>query len=169
LFGRVIRFGDAAADMLVRLIRRDGHANLEVNQCNREKRSEKIGSLRCTIEDRIWTIEQLISTLGKSATAVAYEWHAKDRRPSLARVLLQGPLSFVRSYFLKLGFLDGMAGLHIAMLSAMFVYIRYAKLWQLQHGLPHPDAQSLSPLSIEPVGFDATVDMNSNVEGRMAA
>lgn len=38
---------------------------------------------------------------------------------------------FIRNYFLKLGFLDGVTGFHICRLSAYATYLRYYKLMQL--------------------------------------
>jgi (heptosyl)LPS beta-1,4-glucosyltransferase len=168
-FGHVIRFGDSAGDMPVRLVRRDCYSLLEANQLNRQKLSERITKLRCTIEYRIWTIEQLTTALTDSANATAHQWHARGRKPSLARVLLHGPLSFVRSYFLKLGCLDGLAGLHLALISAVFVYIRYAKLWQLQHELPHPDGEVTQPTLLKLVAPEAALEENSILSRRKAA
>ncbi len=39
---------------------------------------------------------------------------------------------FIRNYFLKLGFLDGITGFHICRLSAHATYLRYYKLLKLQ-------------------------------------
>ena len=87
----------------------------------------------------------------------------------MGRVLLHGPLNFVRTYFLQFGFLDGLAGLYFALMSAVFVYVRYAKLWQLQHGLPHPDAQVTQPTLLKLVGPEASFEENPNVTRRKAA
>jgi len=39
---------------------------------------------------------------------------------------------FVRMYFLRLGFLDGIAGLILCKASAAYVFTKYAKLWERQ-------------------------------------
>jgi (heptosyl)LPS beta-1,4-glucosyltransferase len=168
-FGHVIRFGDSKGYLPVRLVRRDCCALLEADQLNGKKHSEKVDKLRGTIEYRIWTIEQLTAALADSAYATANEWHARGRRPSLARVLLHAPLNFVTSYFLKLGCLDGLAGMHFALISAVFVYVRYARLWQLQHGLPHPDGEVTQPTVLKLVAPEACVEENSIVPRRKAA
>jgi hypothetical protein len=138
-FGNVIRFGDFAGDMPVRLFRRDGHVRPETDRFDVENVAKQTGKLRCTIEYCIWAIEQTIAPLSQSANAAAEESQARGRQPSFASVLFHAPLRFLRSYFLKLGFLDGLAGLYLAIWSSTFVYIRYAKLRRVQRGLPHPD------------------------------
>jgi (heptosyl)LPS beta-1,4-glucosyltransferase len=37
-------------------------------------------------------------------------------------------------YGLRLGLLDGMQGFILCVLSAAYVFAKYAKLWELQHG-----------------------------------
>jgi glycosyltransferase involved in cell wall biosynthesis len=55
----------------------------------------------------------------------------EGRKPSSIRMLFGPVVKFVRDYLLKGGFLDGPAGLRIALLSAKAVYIKYEKLRQL--------------------------------------
>jgi (heptosyl)LPS beta-1,4-glucosyltransferase len=38
----------------------------------------------------------------------------------------------MKSYFLKAGFLDGKQGFVIAALSAVYVFTKYLKLWELE-------------------------------------
>lgn len=55
----------------------------------------------------------------------------EGRAPSLVRMLFGPVVRFARDFVLKMGFLDGRAGLTIAVLSAQAVFIKYAKLRQL--------------------------------------
>jgi glycosyltransferase involved in cell wall biosynthesis len=64
-------------------------------------------------------------------------WAARDRAKGTPRVcwhhLTARPaFRFFKQYVLKLGFLDGRAGLIICGLSAFSVFMKYAKLWELQ-------------------------------------
>ncbi|HTY11043.1 MAG TPA: glycosyltransferase family 2 protein [Bacteroidota bacterium] len=45
-------------------------------------------------------------------------------------VVVRPPWSFIRMYFLRLGFLDGVPGLLLALLSSFYVFTKYAKLWE---------------------------------------
>ena len=141
VFGHVIRFGGSTGAVPVRLFRRDGNVLPENDQLDGQNRTDRIGTLRGKIEVHFWTVEHLLAALTKSAALAARKLQARGRRVTLPRVLFHAPLSFLKSYFVKLGFLDGWAGLHWSILSALFVYVRYAKLWQMRHGLPHPHSQ----------------------------
>lgn len=45
-------------------------------------------------------------------------------------LLIRSPFEFFRMYLLKLGFLDGMQGFILSVLSACYVFAKYAKVWQ---------------------------------------
>jgi hypothetical protein len=47
-------------------------------------------------------------------------------------LLLNPPAVFVKRYLLKLGFLDGLHGLLLALLSSIHVLLKYARLWELE-------------------------------------
>ncbi len=62
----------------------------------------------------------------------AEELQKKGKRASLCDILLRPPFKFFRDYVLKLGFLDGLAGLMIAANSSHSVFLKYSKLYYLQ-------------------------------------
>ena len=72
-----------------------------------------------------------IRTTDRYTTLAARQFHDEGRRPHIGNLLLSPPWAFVRSYFLKLGFLDGIAGLIIASMAAFYVFAKYAKAWKL--------------------------------------
>jgi glycosyltransferase involved in cell wall biosynthesis len=53
-------------------------------------------------------------------------------RHPLVRMLVQPPFKFFKMYILKQGFREGVAGLVIAILGMFYVFLKYAKLWELQ-------------------------------------
>jgi len=73
-----------------------------------------------------------LETVDRYSTIIAKGYYAKGRKFSLFALLFRPPLKFFETYVWKLGFLDGMAGLMISMLSAYHVLLRHAKLWELQ-------------------------------------
>jgi glycosyltransferase involved in cell wall biosynthesis len=77
------------------------------------------------------SLSQHIQKIDTFSTLAAKEMHAKGKRFSWWRFLVSPPIKFLKTYFFKLGFLDGMAGFHIAMLSAFDKYVREGKLWYL--------------------------------------
>jgi len=50
----------------------------------------------------------------------------------LSAALLRPAVRFFRSYFLKRGFLEGFAGFYVAVTAAVYVFLKYAKLWELE-------------------------------------
>lgn len=56
--------------------------------------------------------------------------HDKGKNVSIGRMLLAPFVRFLRDYFLKLGILDGYAGLVVCTISAHAVFLKYAKLRQ---------------------------------------
>jgi glycosyltransferase involved in cell wall biosynthesis len=61
---------------------------------------------------------------------------SSGRRFSVLDLLVRPPFLFVKMYILRLGVLDGMEGLILAVVSASYVFTKYAKLWELQFHSP---------------------------------
>lgn len=63
--------------------------------------------------------------------ALASEQLAADGKRVGAVTILTSPIAaFLRTYFLKQGFRDGIPGLMISMFTAYGVFLRYAKVWE---------------------------------------
>ncbi len=56
---------------------------------------------------------------------------------SLFDALVRPPFMFLRMYIFRLGFLDGLQGLLLCVLSSLYVFTKYAKLWELRSNQPH--------------------------------
>lgn len=80
------------------------------------------------------TLEQHRQTVDRYTTLAAQEAHARGGSGALAGMIVLPPWKFVETYLLRGGFLDGAAGLTIARMAAYYVYLKHAKLRQLQHG-----------------------------------
>jgi len=61
----------------------------------------------------------------------AREIQASGRPAPAWRLLLGPPYSFVKSYVLQLGFLDGGAGLRIAFMAGQYVFLKHLKARRL--------------------------------------
>jgi glycosyltransferase involved in cell wall biosynthesis len=74
-------------------------------------------------------------------TLGATDLHRRGRTAGLAALLLRPSFAFFKMYLVKRGFLDGMHGLILCILSASYVFAKYAKLWHLGRsaaGAPAP-------------------------------
>ncbi|UPL48502.1 glycosyltransferase family 2 protein [Hymenobacter sublimis] len=75
------------------------------------------------------SVEQHVSQLNRFTSIAADElWLRGRRRVSWFHLLLKPWWKFTHGYFLRLGFLDGFAGLSIAVISAWGVFLKFAKL-----------------------------------------
>ena len=66
------------------------------------------------------------------APLAAKQMFDNGRRTSPLKIAIAGPAAFVRSYFLKAGFLDGLPGFAIAKFAAQHAFLKQIILWELQ-------------------------------------
>lgn len=75
-----------------------------------------------------------IEKINQFTTLSAEKMHHKGRRAWPWQLSITPVLSFFRVYVLRAGFLDGRAGVLIALLHSYYVFLKYAKLWELRSG-----------------------------------
>jgi hypothetical protein len=68
------------------------------------------------------------------APLAAQQMFEEGRRTSSFRIATAGPAAFVRSFILKGGFRDGLAGLTIARFAAHHAFLKHVMLWEKQKG-----------------------------------
>ena len=131
-FGRFIRHGGWYPDYVVRLYPRGraGYDDAPVHEKVRHPPEMRVARLRGDLLH--YTYRDIEHYLVKSA-AYAAAWASvrerAGRQASLAQGLWHGIACFVRMYLLRAGFLDGRAGLLLALLSAHSTFVKYADLW----------------------------------------
>lgn len=80
-----------------------------------------------------------VNRMNTFTSVAAGEKRTRGQRWAFVHMLLNPPGRFMRMYFLKLGFLDGRAGFINAVLGAFYVFLKYAKLWEMrQDSAPEP-------------------------------
>lgn len=62
----------------------------------------------------------------------AEDLHASGRSFSFSDLIFRPAFQFFKMFVVRRGVLDGMPGLILAMLSSAYVFVKYAKLWELQ-------------------------------------
>ena len=77
------------------------------------------------INDHIQRINRFTSISSRELKNAGGRWRLSD-------ALFRPGVRFFRSYFLKLGFLEGFAGFYVAVTAAVYVFLKYAKLWELE-------------------------------------
>lgn len=129
--GRWIRYGGWYPDGEIRLYRRDKgrwegglHAKVVVNGNVKKLRNEYLHYTYNDISDQIKTIDRY-------SNIAAEDLIKSGERFNLFKLLFHPPLRFIKEYFLKSGFRDGLPGLIIAVSTMYYVFIKYAKHWEL--------------------------------------
>jgi glycosyltransferase involved in cell wall biosynthesis len=77
-------------------------------------------------------LEDAIRRMDTYSTLGAEKIAASGRRVSIMTAIAHGLFAFLRTYVLRLGFLDGVAGFMLAVAVAEGSYYRYMKAWLLQ-------------------------------------
>ena len=92
-----------------------------------------VGMLRHELQHYPYrSISHHLATIDRYTTLAAEEWHAAGRRVNVAEILVHTELAFARNYVLKAGFMDGSAGLIVSTLNAYYVFLKFAKLWEME-------------------------------------
>lgn len=73
-----------------------------------------------------------VARINHYSSLAARQMHEAGRRAGALHVLLHPPAAFMRNYILRRGFLDGAAGLIISLANAYSVFLKFAKLWELE-------------------------------------
>jgi glycosyltransferase involved in cell wall biosynthesis len=74
---------------------------------------------------------QVKEKMERYSTDSAMQAFLKGRKASPLKAVTHGVWAFIRTYILRLGFLDGSHGLSLAFANAQGSYYRYIKLWRL--------------------------------------
>ncbi len=129
--GRWIRYGGWYPDGEIRLYRRDKgrwegtlHAKVVVNGGISTLKQQYLHYTYRDISDQIQTID-------KYSRIAAEDMAQSGEKFSLFKLLFHPPFRFVKEYLFKSGFRDGLPGLIIVISTMFYVFIKYAKLWEL--------------------------------------
>ena len=119
----------------LRLFRRDlgRYAKMQVH-ADVEIATGNVGRLRSRFEHfTCQCLNRYTQTQNRYSTWRALDMHALGRRVTFWGVCIRPLLRFLQFYFLRRGFLDGRAGLMICSYTAFYTFLKYAKLWELEH------------------------------------
>lgn len=74
----------------------------------------------------------------RDAMLSALKYYRLNRKPGMIRQAFSPLFSFVQSYFMKLGFMDGWSGFLFASKSALYSRLKYKRLKELQAAVKKP-------------------------------
>lgn len=93
----------------------------------------RVGTLAGELEHLPYrAIGEHLETIDRYTTYAAQQMFEDGRRAGLLQVAGHPPLAFIRNYVLKGGFRDGTAGFIVSAMNAYYVFLKFAKLWELR-------------------------------------
>ena len=138
-FGKWIRTTDMYPDYQLRLYdrRRARFAGMYVHESVRADGS--VDSLKNELEHHPYKdLSEHLIRMDRYTTLAASQMHAQGKRATSAQLFFHPRLAFLRNYILKGGFRDGRAGLIISLMNSYYVFLKFAKLFELQRKTDPP-------------------------------
>ena len=130
--GRQMRHGGWWPDPVLRLFRRDAGRFSDDVVHERVVVAGSIGRLRePLLHESYVDLDEVLSKVNRYSTLGAQQLFAQGRRSSLGLAIGKGIWTFLRTYVLRAGFLDGPQGLMLALSNAQTSYYKYLKLRDL--------------------------------------
>ena len=114
-----------------------------------------VGALRSDLQHYSYRdLADHLDRINHYSSLAARQMYENGRRTGLFDLLTHPPAAFLRNYVLRRGILDGTAGLTLSLVNSYAVFLKFAKLWELQKTAgsestgpeaPEPGAQSPEP------------------------
>lgn len=131
--GRWIRHGGWYPDYQLRLFNRQ-YSNWDQAGIHEKVAAPQTAKLKGTIQHFVFESisHQVITNNKYSSLQAQYLFKSKKTRFSLFNLITKPWVKFIENYIYKRGFLDGLPGFIIAVGSAYSVFLKHAKLWELE-------------------------------------
>jgi glycosyltransferase involved in cell wall biosynthesis len=130
--GRFMRHAGWRPDYVLRLFRR-GYARFTEDRLHERVIADgRVGRLKGTLlHESFPDMEDVLDKLNRYSTVGAAMLREKGRRSGLVAALGHGMWTFLKTYFLHAGFLDGREGFMLSVSNAEGAYYKYVKLMLL--------------------------------------
>ena len=133
--GRPMRHSGWYPDYVLRLFRRDRARFSDDLVHERVICDGEIGRLRHPLTHHpVLRLEDALSRMDRYSSARAEMIVSSGRRVSFFTGIVRGWWTFMQTYFIRLGFLDGREGFLLAVANAEGTYYRYMKAWMMGRG-----------------------------------
>ena len=132
-FGRWMRTTDMYPDFQLRLYDRR-HARWEGKYVHESVRADgAVAYLKNELQHHPYRdLSEHLVRMDRYTTLAARQMHEQGRRTSAISMVVHFKLAFLRNYILKGGFRDGTAGFVVSLVNSYYVFLKLAKLWELQ-------------------------------------
>ncbi len=127
-----VRHGDFFPDWKLRLFRRSTARWVGTNPHGRVEVDGGLRRLDGEIQHYSYVdLADHVSRIQSFSAMAAQAMLSSGRCVRLSDLVLRPPARFLRAYWLKAGFRDGIPGFIIAAATSFYVFLKYAKLWEL--------------------------------------
>ena len=93
----------------------------------------KVGTFRNELQHYAYrSLSHHLATIDRYTTLAAHQMQTQGQGGGWLHLVVHPPLAFCRNYALRLGFRDGLPGLVASLMNAYYVFLKFAKLWELQ-------------------------------------
>ena len=79
------------------------------------------------------SIKHYFQKFNNYTSLAAEELIKKNKKFSVSDIILRPFFIFIKMYFLKMGFLDGIQGFILAVFSSAYVFTKYCKFWEIDY------------------------------------
>ena len=133
LLGRWIKHGGLYPNRKLRLFHRE-HGTWDPPSVHEVVKVEgKVGRLKGDLlHESYASVSDHVRRVDHHTTLMARHKNECGERFHVHQLILRPPVTFLKMYFWRAGFRDGVAGLVLAVKGAFDVFLKYAKLWELQ-------------------------------------
>lgn len=131
-FGKRIRYGGWSNQYAIRLWRKKS-VKVNENLVHEEFiTEEEIGKIKEHINHHSYlSLEAYLAKFNRYTSLGAEEYYKRGKKSNIFGIVINPIFKFLRMYFFRLGFLDGLEGLLLAILSSNYTMVKYYKLLEL--------------------------------------
>jgi glycosyltransferase involved in cell wall biosynthesis len=130
--GRWIRHGGWYPDWQIRLFDRR-KAAWQTGEIHEKIKAANVAKLTSPIRHWVFTdIADQVETNNRYSSLGARQLHKEGRKFRLLMLIIKCKSKFLETYIWKRGFLDGLPGFIIAVGAAYSMFLKHAKLWEIQ-------------------------------------
>lgn len=131
-FGKKLNHGGWSGNYAIRLFKKNS-GKFNTNIVHEEFETNfKISKLREEIFHYSYNdLQDYFSRFNRYTTEGALDYFEKNKKFSIFQITLNPLYKFIRMYFFRLGFLDGIEGFVIAVTSSLYTLVKYFKLREI--------------------------------------
>ncbi|HNR13892.1 MAG TPA: glycosyltransferase family 2 protein [Thermodesulfobacteriota bacterium] len=134
--GRWINHGGWYPDAKIRLFKRGLARWGGKNPHDKVILGGKVGYLHGELRHYVYrNISHQLQTVDSFSSITADGFFSEGKRFNLGYLVFRPCFKFLETYVWRRGFLDGLPGFVIAVISSYYVFLKYAKLWEKEKGL----------------------------------